>query len=253
MKLSKGLAAAVQRRWGKLMDRIRGIGGQEAVNQWWKSNSTNIITEAKRYRWIILLMAIPFLLSAQPKTGFVQAYSGDNQSQIVLAISSNRLFLQSLAPGDPIMSFRILTHVQDEEENFLRVQAKDGELHTVICNRLNAVFTSEWGNTWYWNLPLPEEEPVIDSIELQPQTRGYLPDEEPCELLDFGPTRDGSWVHIYPTHVDISLPGREPHLSLIITEIGSSPVSGAVTAYWMAPDGLELVAFGGEFPAYYIP
>lgn len=245
MKLSKDLAAAVQRRWGKLMDRIRGIGGQEAVEQWWKENATNAIIEAKRYRWIILFLAMPLLLSAQtPKQGFVQAYNGDNESQVVLAISSNRLFLQSLAPGDPILSFRILAHVQDQEENFLRVQAHDGELHTVICNRFNAVFTSQWGNTWYWNTP-EESVPVTDSTDVEPQTRGYLPDDEPCELLDFGILGNGTWAHFYPSHIELSYPGHEPHLCQPVDQVTSG--DDGTRAFWNG----NLVAFLPRNPEDY--
>lgn len=219
MKISKDLAIAIQRRWGKLMDRIRGIGGQVAVDQWWKENHVNAIIEAKRYRWILALICIPFLLSAQaPQQGFVQTYNGDNQSQVILAISSNRVFLQSLAPGDPITSYRILTHVQDGDIHFLRATDHEGYLHTVLANRFNVVITSEWGNTWYWQDTTSLSDPA--PIESTPKG-GYTP-EEPCELLDFGPiSNNGLWAHFYSGHVDLSYAGYESHQSLLVDMVAT--------------------------------
>ena len=208
-----GIPRWVQQQYRAVIQRIMidSDNKQLAVKDWYQSNASRL----RRVMFGMLLLTIPFLLSAQaPKQGFVQTYNGDNLSQVVLAISSNRLFMQSLAPGDPIMSFRILTHVQDQEENFLRVQAKDGELHTVICNRFNAVFTSQWGNTWYWNLGT-ENEPATDSTNVEPQT---IPEDKP-QLLDRGTLQNGVEVLIYPEYAELALKGKEPYVCQLLDEV----------------------------------
>lgn len=171
--------------------------------------------------------------------GYIQIYQGDNESQLVFAVSDNRVFVQPLSsPGDPMISYKILAAVRDtdSDEQFVRMIDSDGHKFTLLANRYNAVLCSEWGNTWYWS-----DKGTFG--ENTPATKGAV-----CNLIDFGVAQDGTWLHFYPDRVDLSCPGEEPWGYIPVDEIGSP--HGTTVGYIYQDELPEAVVFCGPYPNY---